>query len=224
MAAVDKQLNAMDSVAPDAAPPPDAASQLATLQREALSLLTRCCPRRALHSQGVMYARKECWFSMGHDAARRSLCPRITHQRQAAAAMAFRNGLQGEALSPLTKRRPMAFNRPSSWQSMACGACVQGGGDPRERGEALCGARRGGPGGQHVRRAQLAGRLVVGAACAYPLSRPAMSSRARASGLARTPESQCCWELCLALERSVRGRGFETLPSGSRGCQLHIVT
>ena len=43
VAALDKQLSAADAGAPDAAPPPDAASQLVTLQREALSLLTRCC-------------------------------------------------------------------------------------------------------------------------------------------------------------------------------------
>lgn len=44
VAAVDKQLSAADAAAPDAAPAPDAAAQLATLQREALSLLTRCRP------------------------------------------------------------------------------------------------------------------------------------------------------------------------------------
>ena len=44
VAALDKQLNALDAAACDTAPSPDAASQLATLQREALSLLTRCWP------------------------------------------------------------------------------------------------------------------------------------------------------------------------------------
>ena len=42
VAAVDKQLNMMDTVAHDAAPLPDSATQLAALQREALLLLTRC--------------------------------------------------------------------------------------------------------------------------------------------------------------------------------------
>ena len=48
------------------------------------------------------------------------------------------------------------------------GARAQGSGEQRKRGEALCGARRGGPGGQRVRRAQLARRLVVGAALGPP--------------------------------------------------------
>ena len=41
VAAVDKQLNVMDSLAPDATPPHSVAL-LTTLQREALALLTRC--------------------------------------------------------------------------------------------------------------------------------------------------------------------------------------
>ena len=64
VAALDKQLSAADGAAPDTAPAPDAASQLAMLQREALSLLTRCCPSLNLnHSptlcQGWLHSRRK---------------------------------------------------------------------------------------------------------------------------------------------------------------------
>lgn len=52
VAAVDKQLSAADAAGSDAAAPPDAAVQLATLQREALSLLTRCRPAFPALCQG----------------------------------------------------------------------------------------------------------------------------------------------------------------------------